>query len=335
MKLDIIVPHYREPWSTCRYLFDSIAMQRGVNFDNIRVIIVNDGDSILFGNMENAMLKLSAYPFTVDYIVKEHGGVSSARNCGLDESDADYVMFCDIDDGFLSNYGMHMMFQAMEHGLDFVVGAFAEESLLPDGKTVALVGHQNDMTFMHGKLYRREFLKKYGLRFDDSLTVHEDGYFNMLVYITAKMEQAKTETVGTPFYLWCWNPNSVVRTDKEDFTLKTYTQLMDTRTALCRELKRRGYEDEYVQAVVMTILNSYYDFQKPRYWMAQNTKYLKAAEKAFRRYYMEFKKVFLNQTNKKVAETAKVARETAVMNGMLMEREDLKRFLKRIEYEVR
>ena len=114
MKLDIIIPHYREPWSTCKYLFDSIALQRGIHFDDIRVIVVNDGDNILFGSMENAMLKLSTYPFTVDYIVKEHGGVSAARNCGLDGSNADYVMFCDIDDGFLSNCGLHLVFNAMK-----------------------------------------------------------------------------------------------------------------------------------------------------------------------------------------------------------------------------
>ena len=41
MKLDLIIPHYREPWSVCRYLFDTIAVQRGVLFENIR-----DGRSV-------------------------------------------------------------------------------------------------------------------------------------------------------------------------------------------------------------------------------------------------------------------------------------------------
>ena len=330
MKLDIIVPHYKEPWSICQYLFESIAMQRNVPWDEVGVIVVNDGDDPTLDGRD-----WSVYPYNVRYLKKEHGGVSAARNYGVDHSDADYVMFCDIDDGFLNNYGLHMVLSAMDEDVDYVIGAFAEESLLPDKKTITLVAHQHDLTFMHGKLYKRSFLTEYNLRFDEAMTAHEDGYFNMLVFITAKMEGRSIRKIETPFYLWCWNPNSVVRTVREDFTLRTYDKLMLTRTGLCRELKRRGYQEEYERAVVMTVLNSYYDFQKPRYYLSQNQKYLKMAEKAFKGFYEEFYKVFLNQTNDYVAKTAKTARETATMNGMLMEREDLKSFLKRINYEVK
>ena len=45
MKLDIIVPHYKEPWDVCRYLFSSLELQRGVPFNMVRVIVVNDGSN--------------------------------------------------------------------------------------------------------------------------------------------------------------------------------------------------------------------------------------------------------------------------------------------------
>ena len=41
MRLDIVVPHYKEPWEVCHYLFDSLALQRGICFENIKVILVN------------------------------------------------------------------------------------------------------------------------------------------------------------------------------------------------------------------------------------------------------------------------------------------------------
>ena len=44
MNLDIIVTHYKEPWSVGEGLFNSIAMQRMINFDDIGVILVNDGE---------------------------------------------------------------------------------------------------------------------------------------------------------------------------------------------------------------------------------------------------------------------------------------------------
>ena len=334
MKLNIIVPHYREPWSTCKYLFDSIALQRGIHFDDIRVIVVNDGDDILTGSIERAMYKLAEYPFTVDYIVKEHGGVSAARNCGLDGSNADYVMFCDIDDGFLNNYGLHAIFSAMQEGFDVFMPNFVEEFKDNDGN-LQIVGHNEDLTFIHGKVYRRQFLVENNLRFDDSLTIHEDGYFNMLVYSTVQQLNGKLKKISTPIYLWRWNDNSTVRADREDYVLKTYDHVMASRTAISRIQKQRGYDEFYRAAVGMTVLNSYYDFQKTRYHMAKNAKYLREAEKAFRRYWMEFRGTFNDLTNQYIAELAVTARTNAVKNGMLMEQTDLRTFLKHIEYEVK
>lgn len=325
MKLNIIITHYKEPWETCFYLLNSIAMQRNVPWQEIGVTIVNDGDDPTLDDVD-----WSAYPYKVEYLKKPHGGVSAARNYGIDHSEAEYIMFCDIDDGFLNNYGLHMVCAAIAEGFDFMIGAFAEEAVSTDGKTITLIGHKSDLTFIHGKVYRREFLNKHNLRFDNTITVHEDGYFNALVYSTAKEEKAQIKKTETPFYLWCWNDNSVVRSDREDFVLRTYDSLMKARTGVCRQLKERGYEDEYNIAVTMTVLNSYYDFQKPRYWLIKNEKHRRAAEKAFAKFWLEFKKTFYDQTNAKIAEIARTARETGINNGMLMEREDLKTFLKRI-----
>ena len=334
MKLDIIVPHYREPWNVCQYLFDTIATQRGILFENIRVILVNDGEDVLFGSMENAMLNLASYPFTVDYIVKEHGGVSAARNEGLDASDADYVMFCDCDDGFLNNYALHLIFAAMQEGFDLCLSNFIEETWDKDGNP-QIVNHNEDLTFMHGKVYRRAFLTEHNLRFCDRLTIHEDGYFNMLVYSVMQACGGKLKKIANPIYIWRWNRNSVVRNDKEDFVLKTYAHVMDARFEICKQHKERGMDEFLKASVCMTVLNSYYDFQKTRYHMAKNQRYLKDAEKAFRRFWMEHKGTFNDLTNVYIAEVAVTARANGVKNGMLMEQQSLKEFLRHIEYEVK
>lgn len=328
MTLDIIVPHYKEPWSLCRYLFDSIALQRGVVLDQVKVILVNDGDA--------CVLDASAwadYPYKVDYIVKPHGGVSSARNAGLMESNADYVMFCDADDGFLNNYGLHLVFSAMQEGFDFLVSNFVEETFDESGNA-RIITHDNDLTFMHGKVYRRQFLLDNDLLFDPAMTLHEDGYFNMIVYSTA-VHEGKVKNITTPIYLWRWNDASTVRRDRKDFVLKTYDDVMLTRIGICNELKRRGYKDDYETAVCMTVLNSYYDFQKTSYHTLENQKYLRKAEKAFKRYWDLFKSTFYEMTNQQIATIARAARENAVKNGMLMELVDLRTFLKHIETEVK
>lgn len=327
MTLDIIVPHYKEPWETCKYLFDTIATQRGVYFGNVHVIVVNDGDCVLSDDC------FKGYPYRVEYLKMQHRGVSAARNYGLEHSTADYVMFCDIDDGFLSNYGLHLVFAAMQEGYDYISSNFVEETYTADN-TQTIVRHDNDYTFMHGKAYKRSFLVEKNICFDPSMTIHEDGYFNTIALVAAQNE-GKLKCIETPFYLWRWNDASTVRSNRVDFVLKTYDQLMLCRSGACRQLRKRGYEKEYKTSVCMTVMNSYYDFQKPSYHTAKNEKHLKVAEKAFKGFWDRFGKEFNNCTNAMVAEVGEAARANARKNGFLFERQDLRSWLKHIEQEVK
>lgn len=323
MKLDIIVPHYKEPWEVCHYLFDSIALQRGLSMNNVRVLVVNDGDCLIDEK------HFEGYPYEIVYLPKEHEGVSAARNYGLDYSDADYVMFCDIDDGFLSNYGLHLVFSAMQEGFDFLCSNFVEETYSANN-TMTIVRHDKDLTFMHGKCYRRQFLVDHNLRFDTRLNIHEDGYFNMLVFSVAT-NKGKAKQIETPFYLWRWNDQSVVRSNRENFVMRTYDSVILSRILLCDELKKRGFTKELRTAVAMTFLNSYYDFQKPAWCLPKNKPIVQKAEKEFRKYYVLYKDIFYDMTNQDIADVAKASRNTAIQNGMLMEQESLKAFLKRIK----
>lgn len=324
--LDIIVPHYKEPWEVCHYLFDSIALQGGISFNNIRVVVVNDGDCLL------DQKRFENYPYKVEYLVKEHEGVSAARNYGLDHSKADYVMFCDADDGFLSNYGLHLVFSAMQEGHDYIYSNFVEETYTAEN-TMTIVRHDRDFTFMHGKVYKRSFLVEENIRFDPEMTIHEDGYFNTIALVVAQKRKS-IKGIETPFYLWRWNDNSTVRSDREDFVLRTYDKLMQTRIGACNQLKNRGMDDEYKVSVCMTVLNSYYDFQKPSYHIPKNDVNLRKAEIAFKGFWKLFSKDFKNCTNEMVSQIAQSARKTACENGMLMERQDIKTWIKHIEREV-
>ena len=176
------------------------------------------------------------------------------------------------------------------------------------------------------------FQKKTSVKMiDQNMTVHEDGYFNMLVYSVLQNARGELKKISTPLYVWCWNNQSVVRTDREDFVLKTYSDVMKARIGICREQRIRGLEEFYRASVCMTVLNSYYDFQKTRYHMAKNSKYLRKAEESFKEFWLLFKRTFNDMTNAYISEVAVTARANAVKNGMLLEQETLKDFLKRME----
>lgn len=326
MKLDIIVPHYKEPWETCQYLFDSIALQRGMDMEDIKVIIVNDGNDVILDDT-----LFNKYPFEINYVIKEHAGVSAARNFGLDCSDADYVMFCDIDDGFLNNYGLHLVFSAMQDDPDMVISCFVEEVKNKEG-VISIVRHDKDGTFIHGKVYKRDFLVKHNLRFPENITVHEDGCFNTLAIIEAG---ENLKDIGTPFYLWRWNDNSVVRSDTNLFVMRTYDQLMDGKIYACTELDKRGFIDEFYQMVCKTVFDAYYDHNKDEYNDSDNRKLIKLTETSFKKFYTKFRKAFWECNLNRMAEVAVSCRNTAVSHGMRIERRDIRTWLDYIERKVK
>lgn len=72
-----------------------------IGFENIQLILVDDGSPDNSGAICDEYAK--KYPDNIFVIHKENGGVSSARNAGLELAEGKYVNFIDSDDYFDSN----------------------------------------------------------------------------------------------------------------------------------------------------------------------------------------------------------------------------------------
>ena len=167
MKLQILIPQYKETDDIIKPLLDSIALQQRVNFEDIGVIICNDGTNVYLSED-----LLNSYPFEVQYYKEPHRGVSATRNACLDYAIADYVMFCDADDMFYNMCGLWIIFREMTTGFDSLVSCFIEETRHYATKEVIYINHDMDSTFVHGKVHRRQYLLDNGIRFNDKLTIH-------------------------------------------------------------------------------------------------------------------------------------------------------------------
>jgi len=324
MRLSILVPRYKEPWDTCKSLFDSIALQRGIDFNEIEAIVVNDGDEDI---LPEDVFK--PYPFKVTYKVESHGGVSATRNKALDMANGEYVMFCDIDDMFLNNCGLNLIFKSTQSNPDMIISSFIEENG-QTGSDYKMVRHDKNLTFVHGKVYRKAYLIDKEIRFRDDLTIHEDGYFNYIASVCADTKQEIT----TPIYLWKWNAESTVRVDPENYVLKTYDHLMRCRKAICEELYSRGYISEYIDAVCKTVIDSYYDFNKTAYIDPKNSKEVRIAERAFKKFYEQFGQDYREANITRIAELMAISRTLAFANGLRVEQKTLNEWLTHIVSEV-
>lgn len=321
MKLQILIPQYKETDEVVKPLLDSIALQQNVPFDEIGVIICNDGSDVYLSNE-----LLNGYPYKVEYYKEPHRGVSATRNACLDHATADYVMFCDADDMFYNMCGLWIVFREMEAGFDSLVSVFIEETRNPKTKGVEYVNHDMDSTFVHGKFHRRQYLLDKGIRWNDKLTIHEDSYFNVLCQNLSK----NVKYCQTPFYLWKWRDDSVCRHDPK-YILKTYGNLLDSNDALVDEFSRRGIHDKALQYTVFMIFDAYYTMNKPEWLNQENQEYREKTERRFAEYYTKHKDMWENMPiNDKMAISNQV-RSRSVMEGMRMEAITIDAWLRHVE----
>ena len=139
MKLQFLIPQYKETDEVVKPLLDSIALQQSVDFNDIGVIICNDGTDVHLSDEF-----INSYPFKVEYYLCEHKGVSATRNACLDHATADYVMFCDADDMFYNMCGLYIVIREINNGgFDSLMSAFTEETRDPKTKSIVYVNRVN------------------------------------------------------------------------------------------------------------------------------------------------------------------------------------------------
>ena len=309
MKLQILVPQYKETDDIVKPLLDSIALQQSVDFNEVGVIICNDGSDVFLTDEF-----LASYPFLIEYYKEPHRGVSGTRNACLDKAIADYVMFCDADDMFYNMCGLWIIFNEIQRGFDSLVSCFTEETRLFNTTEPVYTNHDMDSTFVHGKIHRRQYLLDKGIRWNDDLTIHEDSYFNILC-------QSLSDNVKycpTPFYLWKWRDDSVCRHDPK-YILKTYNNMIDSNDALIMTLTDKGAVEKAIFYVAMMIFDSYYTMNKPEWIDQENQQYREAVEKRFSDYFHKYKETWDKIPIQDKMQISQGIRGRSVMEGMQME----------------
>lgn len=329
MRLDILVPQWNETDEIIKPLLDSIALQQQVNLkDDVGVIIVNDGSETFLSEE-----LLNSYPFSIKYIKAEHKGVSATRQRALDESTADYVMFCDADDMFYNMCGLWIIFNEMNKkdpntgvvGFDSLTSVFVEETKMPDGSH-GYINREMDSTFVHGKIHRRQYLIDQNIRWNPSLTIHEDSYFNILC------QRLSTNVKYCPisFYLWKWRDNSICRSDFK-YILKTYNNMLDSSTALVNEfLKRNKFvEAQYFAANIA--YDAYFTMNKKEWINQENKQYRDNTEKRFALYYRQFKQIIIGLPEETKVRLLNGLRTRFYGEGMLFETITFNEWISHIE----
>ena len=258
-RLQILVPHYKLPQEELTNLLDMIYVQRGIDFNDIGVIIANDGDLSI---IDEEFLDYYRQKFDIEYHILPHAGVSATRNRLLDLATADFIMFCDDDDTFLSNRSLRSYFDCMNSysTANVVRGKFECEFKNDDSYSLAEASDTELYSNIHGIMLRRSFLLDNNIRFFENINMHEDSIFNIMIGSYLNYDNGEELIINTPTYIYCHNDNSICKintNDDLDFVSSSTDILFNSRYHLFKELiRRRNFNDIQnsivSQSVVMT-----------------------------------------------------------------------------------
>lgn len=210
--VSIIVPVYNVE----KYLSECIDSILSQTYENIEIILIDDGSTDKSAEICD---KYALEDKRVRVIRKINGGVSAARNDGLQQANGQLIMFVDSDDWIDSETCGTAVSAMEESGADVVVWAYISENngnqspkiifgsdTIFEGTDVKEKLHRRlfglmDKELAHpeladslcpvwGKLYKKDLILNNNISFVDlsEIGTYEDGLFNIEVF--AKVEKA-------------------------------------------------------------------------------------------------------------------------------------------------
>lgn len=211
MKFSVIVPVYNVE----QYLGQCLESIKGQDFMDYEVVCVNDGSA----DHSRAILEDWSAKFPqMKVIDRENGGLSAARNTGLEAAHGDYVVFVDSDDWVETNMLSRLADET--RGEDVVCYASRRTD---NGNTDLLEeerGNGWDYYNRHAlearivpfvcvwqRCYRRAFLLEHDLSFREGI-LHEDNEFTPRVCLKAK----SVKVVPDVLYNYRVRPGSIMTT---------------------------------------------------------------------------------------------------------------------------
>lgn len=183
-KVSFIVPVYNVE-KYLRKCVESIVAQ---SHKNLEIIFVNDGSPDECGKILD---DYAVHDNRIIVIHKENGGVSTARNAGLDVATGDYVCFADADDYVMPDYVEYLLKMAVDYDADISLTTDMFTTFHPnqvDGDEIVVKtaeqGTIDILTYkmaigVYCKIFRRSFLGE-TIRFLPHIYIGEGFNFNTM-----------------------------------------------------------------------------------------------------------------------------------------------------------
>lgn len=222
-ELSVIIPVYNAEKYIGRCLQSILKCPES----KIEVVVVDDGskDASL-----SVCKEIAAKDSRLNVFSKKNGGVSSARNFGLDNAHGRYITFCDADDYYEDGAISFLISELASVDNDLIFFPFYLEPMNSPKKVYGVKdiaqSQQVELTYIKdnfwkllnegminsswNRIFQRERIEKMKLRFRTDMTFSEDGLFNVM-YLCNLNENSKILYIAKPLYNYVSNEGQATR----------------------------------------------------------------------------------------------------------------------------
>lgn len=289
IKISIIIPVY----NTEKYIkkcLNSIVKQ---SIDNIEIIIVNDGSP----DKSDIIIKEFEKKYNnIIYLVKENGGLSSARNLGLSYATGEYIGFIDSDDYVKEDMYLKLYTKAIEEDADIVIcdmkydknGEDISGTCFEDFGTLnkyeamsKYLEHNYFKSHAQNKIYKKKLFNN--IRFPEGKLFEDVATFYKLVD-----QSERVSFVNEKLYIY--NQDNSESITKKKFNLKNLELLM-----AWEEMHEYLRENNYKEDIINRSIIMYYKAVKVLVKMLYcGNSYISSNE------LKDIKAIFINNINKNI-----------------------------------
>lgn len=251
--VNIIIPVYNNKEILREGLFSLVNQTK-------RMFLVTLVDDCSEEDMSDVVDEFKKY-LKIKYIrLDKNIGPGGARQVGLDSVDEkffDYVMFMDADDKLYPRAIEILYREAKVNNADMVISNIEVEELCGQKN---LLLNNNNLTWLHGKIYRYKFLKDNNIRFCNLIKWNEDCTFNLECRHTTERIFYLDEVT----YLWRNFSESVTRskTDKYEFNIRSAEEyIIGQCYAILRVLWNSKISEDKKKEIIYSLNSIYMQFQ--------------------------------------------------------------------------
>lgn len=243
-QISVIVPVYNAE-KYLRRCIDSILAQ---TFTDFELLLIDDGSKDQSGKICD---EYADNDCRIKVFHKENGGVSSARNVGLDNINGKWLAFIDSDDIIEQDYLYNLIAKSDE--VDFVICGYKQigrqNKIVIYHEAVYNMNSRKEMSFFDKseleaqslfycpwrKLYKSGIIKTHNIRFETNLFLGEDTCF-IISYINY-VNKIKTIRSTSYTYELPYNPNKYsMNFDEFKSHIETFESYLSTLER-CKDLK--------------------------------------------------------------------------------------------------